>query len=310
MNRRITAAIRCAAFLGPLPLALASGAGASNMDALIAKHAAAHQVPESLVRRVIQIESRGNPRVINSGNYGLMQIRLGTARGMGYRGSAEGLLDPDINMTYAVKYLAGAYRAAGCQHDRAIANYQRGYHGRPRAACHPRLSVLSQWTGTEDNETTQATGAKTEPARQSDVLKPRVVQVESIVNQPKETTRAVMAFAVPPTPSKSTTAAADANAAAPVSEPRSERRMSKLDIETAPDQSKYNEFPKRRTKAKYSRRSKARYAEPARYVAPASQKIEEPSLLDRIKNLITPDTSERKTQRASSGRSGSQSAVR
>ena len=44
-----------------------------------------------------------------------MQIRLGTARAMGYHGgSPQGLLDADTNMTYAVKYLAGAYRAAGC----------------------------------------------------------------------------------------------------------------------------------------------------------------------------------------------------
>ena len=32
-----------------------------------------------LVRRVIHIESKGNPRVVSKGNYGLMQIRLGTA---------------------------------------------------------------------------------------------------------------------------------------------------------------------------------------------------------------------------------------
>src|SRR5262249_54082924 len=63
-------------------------------------------------------------------NYGLMQIRLGTARAMGYRGSAAGLLDPHTNMTYAVRYLAGAYRAAGGNPNRAVANYARGYHDR------------------------------------------------------------------------------------------------------------------------------------------------------------------------------------
>ena len=78
-------------------------ARASEHDHLVAKHAAAHGVPESLVRRVIQIESKGNPRVVSSGNYGLMQIRLGTARAMGYRGDAGGLLDADTNMTYAVE---------------------------------------------------------------------------------------------------------------------------------------------------------------------------------------------------------------
>jgi soluble lytic murein transglycosylase-like protein len=77
---------------------------------------------------VIKRESRGNPRVISQGNYGLMQIKLATARGMGYRGTAAGLLDADTNMTYAVKYLAGAYRVAGGNADRAVSYYAGGYY--------------------------------------------------------------------------------------------------------------------------------------------------------------------------------------
>ncbi len=95
---------------------------------LVNSHAAAHGLPPSLVHRVIMRESRYNPRAVSKGNYGMMQIRLGTARAMGYRGDANGLLDANTNMTYAVKYLAGAYRAAGGNHDRAVALYARGYH--------------------------------------------------------------------------------------------------------------------------------------------------------------------------------------
>jgi len=105
-----------------------AGEGYSNLDSLVAQHAAANNVPESLVRRVIDRESRGNPRAVNAGNYGLMQIRLGTARAMGYRGTAHGLLDADTNMTYAVKYLAGAWRAAGGNADRAVRYYATGYY--------------------------------------------------------------------------------------------------------------------------------------------------------------------------------------
>jgi soluble lytic murein transglycosylase-like protein len=73
-------------------------------------------------------ESRYNARAMSGGNCGLMQIRLGTARALGYRGTAAGLLDPDTNMTYAVRYLAGAYRAAGGNEARAIALYNSGYY--------------------------------------------------------------------------------------------------------------------------------------------------------------------------------------
>jgi soluble lytic murein transglycosylase-like protein len=107
---------------------MAGTEGQNNLDSLIARHAAANNLPEAMVRRIIKRESGGNPRVISKGNYGLMQIRFGTARAMGYGGSAAGLLDADTNMTYAVKYLAGAYRAAGGNADRTVHYYAAGYY--------------------------------------------------------------------------------------------------------------------------------------------------------------------------------------
>jgi soluble lytic murein transglycosylase-like protein len=57
-----------------------------------------------------------------------MQIRYDTARTMGYRGTAAGLLDADTNLRYAVKYLAGAYRVARGNPDRAVHYYAVGYY--------------------------------------------------------------------------------------------------------------------------------------------------------------------------------------
>jgi soluble lytic murein transglycosylase-like protein len=99
-----------------------------NLDTLIARHASANNLPEDIVRRIIKRESGGRAHVISNGNYGIMQIRLGTARGMGYRGTAAGLLDADTNMTYAVKYLAGAYRAAGGNAGQTVRYYAAGYY--------------------------------------------------------------------------------------------------------------------------------------------------------------------------------------
>jgi soluble lytic murein transglycosylase-like protein len=99
-----------------------------ELDALVARHVAANGVPEALVRRVIRRESSGNPRLVSHGNYGLMQIKLQTARSMGYQGSAAGLLDAETNMTYAVKYLAGAYQVAHGNQDLAVHYYAAGYY--------------------------------------------------------------------------------------------------------------------------------------------------------------------------------------
>ena len=103
-------------------------ANGNNLDALIARHAAANNLPENLIRRVIKRESGGNARAVSKGNFGLMQIKLATARGLGYRGTAAGLLDADTNMTYAVKYLAGAYHAADGNANRAVHYYAAGYY--------------------------------------------------------------------------------------------------------------------------------------------------------------------------------------
>ena len=104
-----------------------------NVSTMAASQAGAAGLPASLVERVIRRESGGNPRAVHAGNYGLMQIRLSTARAMGYTGSAAGLLDPQTNMTYALRYLAGAYRAAGGNESRAVALYSRGYYNQAKA---------------------------------------------------------------------------------------------------------------------------------------------------------------------------------
>jgi soluble lytic murein transglycosylase-like protein len=117
--------------LGCALLACALPAAASDrasLDALVAQHAHANGIPEVLVHRIIQRESGYNPRASNRGNLGLMQIRYGTARAMGYTGPASGLLDANTNLAYAVPYLANAYKVAGGNPDRAVSLYSGGYY--------------------------------------------------------------------------------------------------------------------------------------------------------------------------------------
>jgi soluble lytic murein transglycosylase-like protein len=115
--------LRLAAFASPPPRT--TGA---PVDALIAKYARHYDLPEELVRRVVKRESNFNPRAYNRGHWGLMQIKHQTARGMGYRGAASGLLDAETNLIYAVKYLRGAYLVAGGDQRQADRLYQSGYY--------------------------------------------------------------------------------------------------------------------------------------------------------------------------------------
>jgi soluble lytic murein transglycosylase-like protein len=106
----------------------AAASDRATINALVAQHAKVHGVPEALVHRIIQRESSYNPRASSRGNLGLMQIRYDTARGMGYTGPASGLLDANTNLTYAVPYLANAYRVAGGSPNRAVSLYTGGYY--------------------------------------------------------------------------------------------------------------------------------------------------------------------------------------
>jgi soluble lytic murein transglycosylase-like protein len=95
-------------------------------------HADQNRVPVELVHKVVRRESRYQPRVIGAGYaMGLMQIKYTTARGMGYSGNAQGLLDPDTNLFWGVKYLAAAYRYANGDPVMADRHYARGFPYRP-----------------------------------------------------------------------------------------------------------------------------------------------------------------------------------
>ena len=122
--------LRVAALLAAgLILPQAAVAGEAEYAEMVAMHARANGVPAALVHRVIMRESRYQPGLVgHGGTIGLMQIKLATARGMGYTGDAAGLRDPNTNLTYAVKYLAGAYHAANGDHARAVRYFAGGYY--------------------------------------------------------------------------------------------------------------------------------------------------------------------------------------
>lgn len=98
------------------------------IEALLERHAQRFDVPVWLVRRVAWRESKFEPSRRNGPYWGLMQIRVDTARALGFRGAPKDLLDADTNLTYAVAYLANAYRVAGRDEKRAVMFYARGYY--------------------------------------------------------------------------------------------------------------------------------------------------------------------------------------
>lgn len=95
---------------------------------LINRYADIHGIPVTLLHRVIVRESTHNPSARNGPYYGLMQILPQTARSMGFRGSADGLLDAETNLKYAGRYLRGAWLVSGNDEEAAVNWYARGYY--------------------------------------------------------------------------------------------------------------------------------------------------------------------------------------
>jgi len=109
--------------------------GAAELQPLIRQASAEHGIPEALLHRVIQRESGYRPAARNGPYWGLMQVLPQTARTMGFQGQPEDLLNPEVNLRYAGRYLRGAWLVADGSIDRAVMWYARGYYYEARDRC-------------------------------------------------------------------------------------------------------------------------------------------------------------------------------
>jgi soluble lytic murein transglycosylase-like protein len=95
----------------------------SEFDEIIAEHAALHDVPEELVRAVIQAESNFNPMALSSkGAMGLMQLMPETAADLGVRNA----FNPIENIRGGTKYLKQLLERYDNNKALALAAYNAG----------------------------------------------------------------------------------------------------------------------------------------------------------------------------------------
>jgi soluble lytic murein transglycosylase-like protein len=124
---------------------------ANQLRKVIEQAARDNAVPVALAHAVIRIESNYNWKIVHAGNYGLMQIKLATARSLGFAGNPATLLDPTTNLHYGLKYLGSAYQQADGDLCRTVMKYQSGHRAvRMSAAnrkyCQRVKSLMASWT--------------------------------------------------------------------------------------------------------------------------------------------------------------------
>jgi soluble lytic murein transglycosylase-like protein len=143
---RSAVACACLSLLGVVSV---QAAPSPDLSARITQHASANGVPVALAKAVIRLESNFRPGAANAGNFGLMQIRLGTARSLGYTGGAAGLMNPETNLRFGMKYLGKAHRMAGGDTCGTIMRYQSGLratrmNGANRAYCARAKALMAR----------------------------------------------------------------------------------------------------------------------------------------------------------------------
>jgi soluble lytic murein transglycosylase-like protein len=93
--------------------AAAAPRGRGNVVAMIKSQAPRYGVPTWFALRIAHVESGYNPRARGAaGEYGVYQLKCATARGIGFRGNCNALLNPSVNVQYGLKHLSLAVRGS------------------------------------------------------------------------------------------------------------------------------------------------------------------------------------------------------
>lgn len=97
---------------------------------LFALHSNTYSLPAKLLQSVCYVESKYNVAAIHhddggEDSLGVCQLHMSTARWLGFKGTKEQLMNPDINIHYAAKYIK--YQLSRYKNiEKAIISYNRG----------------------------------------------------------------------------------------------------------------------------------------------------------------------------------------
>jgi hypothetical protein len=96
--------------------------------ALIRKYAEQMRVPVDLADAVATVESAYDPHAVGLvDEIGLMQVRPGIARQLGFAGTIQDLFEPETNIRLGMTYLAGAWERSGGTLCQALMKYRAGW---------------------------------------------------------------------------------------------------------------------------------------------------------------------------------------
>lgn len=129
----------------------------SPFESVIFAASQRHMVDPALIKAVVSAESAWNPNAIrqepaiNDASYGLMQILLGTARGMLPAVTADELFQPSTNVDLGTQYLARQLSRFGYPGALAAYNGGPGNVARWIQGTHPQQANVDRYVATVDS---------------------------------------------------------------------------------------------------------------------------------------------------------------
>jgi soluble lytic murein transglycosylase-like protein len=106
-------------------------------------------LPVDLLSSLCYVESKHNIATIhvhdgNSSSFGVCQIKLKTARGLGFRGTEKQLMEPKYNVKYAGKYLKHQLIRYHGNVEKAVIAYNMGHAGDLTTSRY-QVKVFNKW---------------------------------------------------------------------------------------------------------------------------------------------------------------------
>jgi soluble lytic murein transglycosylase-like protein len=125
---------------------------AQDIPGLVSKKATEHNVPVAFAQAIVKVESNFDPKKRGKlGEWGLGQIRCGTAKAMGFKGDCKKLAEPETNLEYSIKYMKLALEKAANDYCGAANYYSSGYSCKPNKSsyCKKVLATMQVYARIE-----------------------------------------------------------------------------------------------------------------------------------------------------------------
>lgn len=103
----------------------------NSLYSLYKKAAVSNGIDYRVIAAICEVESNHNTKIKRiwdggSYSYGICQVKLNTARAMGFKGKEMELSIPETNIEYAAKYLAYQLKRYKGDYKKAIVSYNKG----------------------------------------------------------------------------------------------------------------------------------------------------------------------------------------